>query len=88
MNLSPYQLNQLEIHNEKHSEKISKLVPNFYDKERYVSEILYWKGLVVEQIHRVLQFKQSDLVEEIYDFNTTERAKSKSDFEKDFFNDE
>ena len=34
--LSPYQLNQLEIHNERHSEKISKLVPNFYDKEKYV----------------------------------------------------
>jgi hypothetical protein len=88
--LSPYQLNQLKIHNERHSEKISKLVPNFYDKERYVCHIKnlkYYieKGLVVKKIHRVLQFKQSDWLKKYIDFNTTERAKSKSDFEKDFF---
>ncbi len=88
--LSPYQLNQLETHNERHSERIAKLVPNFYDKERYVCHIKnpkYYieKGLIVKKIHRVLQFKQSDWLKKYIDFNTTERAKSKSDFEKDFF---
>jgi hypothetical protein len=88
--LSPYQLNQLEIHSEKHSERIAKLVPNFYDKEQYVCHIKnlkYYveKGLIVTKIHRVLQFKQSYWLKKYIDFNTTERAKSKSDFEKDFF---
>ena len=77
--LSPYQLNQLETHNERHSERIAKLVPNFYDKERYVCHIKnlkYYieKGLVVKKIHRVLQFKQSDWLKKYIDFNTTERA--------------
>ena len=65
-------------------------MPNFYDKERYVCHIKnlkYYieKGLIVNKIHRVLQFKQSDWLKKYIDFNTTERAKSKSDFEKDFF---
>ena len=70
--------------------EIAKLVPNFYDKERYVCHVKnlkYYieKGLVVKKIHRVLQFKQSNWLKKYIDFNTTERAKSKSDFEKDFF---
>lgn len=88
--LSPYQLNQLETHNEKHCETIEKLVPNFNDKEKYVCHIRnlkYYieKGLVITKIHRILQFKQSDWLKSYIDFNTTERAKSKNDFEKDFF---
>jgi hypothetical protein len=88
--LSPYQLHQLKIHNEGHSERIEKLVPNFHDKKQYVCHIKnlkYYiaKGLVVTKIHRILQFKQSDWLKKYIDFNTTERAKSKSDFEKDFF---
>ena len=88
--LSPYQLNQLETHNEKHSEKIEKLVPNFYDKIKYVCHIKnlkYYiqKGLVIKKIHRVLQFKQSEWMKPYIDFNTACRARSKNDFEKGFF---
>ena len=88
--LSPYQSNQLKTHKEKHSEKIEKLVPNFYDKIQYVCHIKnlkYYiqKGLVIKKIHRILQFKQSKWMKPYIDFNTTCRAKSKNDFEKDFF---
>jgi hypothetical protein len=88
--LSSYQLNQLETHQEKHNEKIEKLVPNFYDKEKYICHIKnlkYYieKGLIVTKIHRILQFKQSDWLKPYIDFNTEQRTKSKNDFEKDFF---
>ncbi|MFN9900780.1 MAG: hypothetical protein ACK55Z_18765, partial [bacterium] len=73
--LSSYQLNQLETHQEKHNEKIEKLVPNFNDKEKYVCHIKnlkYYveKGLLVTKIHRILQFKQSDWLKPYIDFNT------------------
>lgn len=89
-NLSPYQLNQITIHNEKHNHKIEKLVPNFYDKERYVCHIKnlkYYieKGLVVSNIHRVIKFKQNYWLKTYIDFNTTKRAQSNNEFEKDFF---
>jgi hypothetical protein len=88
--LSKYQLNQLETHGEKHNEKIEKLVPNFYDKEKYICHIKnlkYYieKGLIVTKIHRILQFKQSEWLKPYIDFNTEQRTKSKNDFEKDFF---
>jgi hypothetical protein len=88
--LSSYQLNQLETHQEKHNDKIKKLVPNFNDKEKYICHIKnlkYYieKGLIVTQIHRILQFKQSDWLKPYIDFNTEQRTNSKNDFEKDFF---
>lgn len=88
--LSPYQLNQLKTHDEKHSEKIEKLIPNFYDKKDYVCHIKnlkYYieKGLIVTKINRIVQFKQSDWLKSYIDFNTEQRTKSKNDFEKDFF---
>jgi hypothetical protein len=88
--LSPYQLNQLETHKEGHSEKLKKLVPNLYYKKNYICHIKnlqYYlsKGLILKRVHRVLEFKQSAWLKSYIDFNTTERAKSKNDFEKDMF---
>ena len=88
--LSPYQLNQLEVHKEGHSEILKKLVPNLYDKKNYVCHIKnlqYYlsKGLVLTKVHRVLEFKQSAWLQPYIDFNTTERTTSKNEFEKDMY---
>jgi hypothetical protein len=88
--LSPYQLNQMSTHDEKHNEKMKKLVPNLYDKTKYIVHIKnlqYYlkKGLVLKKIHRVLEFDQSAWMKTYIDFNTNERKKSKNDFEKDLY---
>ena len=80
----------METHQEKHNDKIKKLVPNFNDKEKYICHIKnlkYYieKGLIITQIHRILQFKQSEWLKPYIDFNTEQRTNSKNDFEKDFF---
>ena len=42
-------------------------------------------GLVLERIHRVIQFKPSAWMKEYIDFNTRLRTVAKNDFEKDFY---
>jgi hypothetical protein len=37
------------------------------------------------KMHRVLQYRQTAWLKEYIDFNTTQRAQAKNDFEKDFF---
>ena len=39
----------------------------------------------IKKIHRVLEFKQSAWLKEYILYNTTQRAKATSDFEKDFW---
>ena len=68
---------------------VEKLVPNLHDKKKYVIDVKALKqaldhGLVLEKIHRVIQFKQSAWMKEYIDFNTRLRADAKNDFEKDF----
>ena len=67
-----------------------KLVPNLYYKHKYVIHIKALKqaidhGLVLERIHRAIEFKQSAWMREYIDFNTRLKTAAKNDFEKDFY---
>ena len=42
-------------------------------------------GLVLERIHRCIEFKQSAWMKKYIDFNTRLRTAAKNDFEKDFY---
>ena len=69
---------------------VEKLVPNLYYKHKYVVHIKALKqaidhGLVLERIHRAIEFKQSAWMREYIDFNTKLRTAAKNDFEKDFY---
>ena len=69
---------------------VTKLNPNLYDKDKYVIHIATLDQalkhrLILEKVHRVIEFNQSALLKPYIDFNTQLRTKAWNDFEKDFF---
>ena len=69
---------------------VEKLIPNLYDKKRYVIHIraldqALKHGLVLERIHKAIEFKQLAWMKEYIDFNTKLRTAATNDFEKDFY---
>ena len=69
---------------------VEKLVPNLYYKKRYVIHIraldqALKHGLVLETIHRAIEFRQFAWMKEYIDFNTRLRTAATNDFEKDFY---
>ena len=69
---------------------VKKLIPNLGNKTKYVLHYrdlqLYLSlGMKLTKIHRALQFKQSDWMKKIIDFNSEKRKNVANDFEKDFF---
>ena len=69
---------------------VEKLVPNPYNKKNYVIHIraldqALKHGLILEQIHRSIEFDQSAWMKPNIDFNTQLRTKATNNFEKDFF---
>ena len=67
-----------------------KLVPNLNDKKSYVIHIrtlaqALKHGLILDRIHRVIEFDQSAWMKPYVDFNTQLRTEAKNDFEEDFF---
>ena len=69
---------------------VEKLVPNLKDKKSYVIHIraldqTLTHGLILEHIHRGIEFSQSAWVKSYTDFNTQLRTWAANDFEKDFF---
>ena len=61
--LSEYQLNIADLHNI-HFSNVKKLVPNFFDKEKYVLhyenlQLYLTLGLKLKEIHSALEFNQS-----------------------------
>ena len=69
---------------------VEKLVPNSFDKVRYVIHIraldqVLKHGLVLEKIHRAIEFNQSDWMKAYIDFNTQLRTQATNAFGKDFY---
>ena len=69
---------------------VKKLVPNLRDKKGYVIHIralaqALKHGLIIDRIHRAIEFDQLAWMKPYIDFNTQLRTKAKNDFEKDFF---
>ena len=70
--------------------KSNKIVCNVQDKENYVVHINGLKqelnhGLVLKEVHRVIQFNQEAWLKPYIDMNTKLRKEAKNHFEKDFF---
>ena len=69
---------------------VEKLVPNLRDKKNYVIHIqalnqALQHGLMLDRIHRGIEFDQLPLLKTSIDFNTQLRTAATNDFEKDFF---
>ena len=69
---------------------VEKLVPNLTGKKGCIIDIkaldqALTHGLVLDQIHRVIEFDQSAWMKPYIDFNTQLRTQATNDFEKDFF---
>lgn len=87
---SPTMKNIMQKYKITQSNDVEKLIPNLYAKSKYVShyrnlQLYVQLGVKVTKIHRVLSFNQSDYLKKYIDFNTTKRAQSKNDFEKDLY---
>ena len=71
-------------------EKVEKLICSIEDKEKYVIHIRALKqalnhGLILKEVHRVIQFNQEAWLKPYIDMNTKLRKEAKNEFEKDFF---
>ena len=88
--LSPYQLQMKESLGLKSSNRIAKLIPNFYPKHKYVLHYRNLKfyleqGLILTKIHRVIRFEQKPWIRPYIEFNTRKRQEATSSSGKDFF---
>ena len=80
----PFMCERMEING------VKKLVPKLRDKKSYVIHIralaqALEHGLILDRIHRVIEFDQSAWMKPFLDFNTQLRTEAKNDFEKDLF---
>lgn len=74
------------IHDGRTEKLLCTLEPRKHYKCYYATLQLYCQlGFVITKVHRVLRFHQSPWLSCYINFNTTQRAKSTNDFEKDFF---
>ena len=69
---------------------LEKLIRSVDDKENYVIHISALKqalnhGLILKEVHRVIEFRQEAWLKPYSDMNTKLRTDAKNDFEKDFF---
>ena len=70
-------------------EKVTKLVPNLYEKTEYVIQIKNLRQALnhglVKKLHRIVNFNQKAWLKSYIFISTELRKKAKSNFEKDFF---
>lgn len=72
------------------TENVRKLLLTLFDKKNYVIHYRMLKlvlkhGLVLKEVHRVLQFEQSDWLKSYIMLNTEMRTKATNEFEKNLF---
>ena len=87
--LSPYQ-KSLRSATSSFGSKTAKLVPNFMTKQNYIvhsRNLKYYmqKGLILKEVHKVLEFKQAAWMKPYVDFNTEMRRLATSSSAKNFF---
>ena len=80
----PFMCERMEING------VEKLVSNLMDKKNYVIHIqalnqALQHGLILDRIHRAIEFNQSPWLKTYIDFNTQLRTAATNGFEKDFF---
>ena len=74
----------------KKSKNEINLFLRYVDKENYVAYIRTLKqalnhGLVLKEVHRIIQFNEKEWLKPYIDTNTKSRTEAKNDFEKYFF---
>jgi len=68
----------------------TKLIPNLRNKSKYIThyrnlQLYVQLGMVVDKVHRILQFEQQPWMAPYIKLNTSLRQQSKSEFEKNFY---
>ena len=71
-------------------DRVEKLTSNLYGKRKYVIHMRAQMqalnhGLILEKVHREIDFEQSAWMKPYMAFNTQLRTQATNDFEKDFF---
>ena len=78
------------VHGKDPISTVPKLIPNLNHKTNYVLHFrnlqLYISlGMKLKKVNRVLGFKEEAFLDKYISFNTTKRAQTKNDYEKDLF---
>ena len=80
----------IKLNIKKSKTPVDKLIPNLYDKTKYVIhyrnlKLMLSLGYEIIKYHRVLQFEQKPILKDFIMFNTFQRAATNQTHEKDFF---